>query len=905
METWQQAWQTLRSELTLHSGRLIAELEAAWRDVDDLLRGVEETYANLADQKIDLISQDSASAGFEKPAKDLCLTPVQRYLDRRPALRALRAIQDYESGLEPLTHVLPRDIETPGTELAAATGVPRRGASLDFLYVWQRLQHTLAVRTVATDFLLEDALQRAPLDGKFLKLVNQTCLMLRVPWQIFVARALGSEPSADWNEWRSSAAAKRSAFASLMYEFRKWRDRQEAKLAGTIAREGRYTDAGRRWNRQQQQRNASFWARQQRAASSIIELEAQWLAAMSAMGQAARAQREAVVRESAELDAAAERLLEKLRTDTPSQDLGPPSFEVPVLDLDQRMAQWRDAVRAAASELLPAEIETCTPAALPAWWRRWPALRPRTILEGSVSHAGLPRIRAALEPWTTRNQSLLRDIVRSIDTVEYARESVRNDPSAPEGLFQEAVSNAVTLLESRQMMGPEAAGDMDEGVAGGLIATIVDATVNFEFHWAGVTSQASRNRRAYYSVTARQMLGRSARVTSGRLVEQALRANQALLEHLGLRMPERPPVEAVTTRPQLSDALPVRLDKSLPAIYRHLFALAPVQDARFLIGRQAELDGLRQALDRWHAGLYSAVLLVGGRGSGKTSLLNCARVSFPSDVEVVMAEFNKRLRTATQLDEFIGPLIDGGPGRRKVIIVEEFERVYLKHAGGFGALRRLAQVLAQTAKDILWVFSINDAAMRFLNFGAEMGTFFPVRIDAMSVRKTDLRNAILQRHNLSGLRLRFERPPSARPRLDRARRWLGLTDDPETLFFESLYHESGGVFRSAFELWLASIQRVDGGYVEMRQPLAPDYSRLWQTLTQADHFTLAAIMQHGSLLPEELSEVLLELETKSALRLRRLETMDLLEPDPRFPGLRILPGASRFVRETLHRVNLL
>jgi hypothetical protein len=241
---------------------------------------------------------------------------------------------------------------------------------------------------------------------------------------------------------------------------------------------------------------------------------------------------------------------------------------------------------------------------------------------------------------------------------------------------------------------------------------------------------------------------------------------------------------------------------------------------------------------------------------------------------------------------------------RRVLILEEFERTFLKTVGGFAAIWRLLALIPPTASSTLWVISLNDDAMQYLDAATGVGRFFSHRINAMSMYPEDLRNAILQRHNLSGLRLKFAPPPPGDPRLNKVQAWLGIQPDPEALFFEALYAQSSGVFRSAFELWQGSIERVESGVVEMRQPLAPDYARLRSQLDQLDHFTLVAILQHGSLEAQELAEVLAEPAETSWRRLERLESMGILEHDPDHPGIRVLPEARRFVVDVLHRVNL-
>jgi hypothetical protein len=174
----------------------------------------------------------------------------------------------------------------------------------------------------------------------------------------------------------------------------------------------------------------------------------------------------------------------------------------------------------------------------------------------------------------------------------------------------------------------------------------------------------------------------------------------------------------------------------------------------------------------------------------------------------------------------------------------------------------------------------------------------------MSVSRDDLENALLERHRLSGLRLEFAPPPARDPRITRLRNLLGLEESPQRLFFDSLYQQSGGVFRSAFELWLSSIERVEGETLKIRQPLEPAFATLRGELLQEDLFTLLVIQEHGSLEYCETSEILSEDYESSRTRMDRLVSLGLLDKDPEHRGFRVRPEAHRFVNATLRRVNL-
>jgi len=349
-------------------------------------------------------------------------------------------------------------------------------------------------------------------------------------------------------------------------------------------------------------------------------------------------------------------------------------------------------------------------------------------------------------------------------------------------------------------------------------------------------------------------------------------------------------------------------------IYGSLFRLAPIEDRRFLIGRDRELAGLEQALSDWDAGRFAACVFVGARGSGKTSLLNCATGGAFAGREVLRTQFRRRFVTAEAIDDFLRELLGLSAdadlqaafnSKRRILMIEEGERIYLRKVGGFEGAFQLMHWIQRTALTTLWIIAMNDRAFQALCAGAQFSRVFSHRINAMSVSRADLENALLERHRLSGLRLEFAPPPATDPRISRIRNLLGLEESPQRLFFDSLYQQSGGVFRSAFELWLSSIERVEGETLKIRQPLEPAFAPLRGELQQEDLFTLLVIQEHGSLEYRELSEVLREAVEVSRARIDRLVALGLLDKDPEHLGFRVRPEAHRFASAALRRVNLI
>lgn len=354
--------------------------------------------------------------------------------------------------------------------------------------------------------------------------------------------------------------------------------------------------------------------------------------------------------------------------------------------------------------------------------------------------------------------------------------------------------------------------------------------------------------------------------------------------------------------------------KEMPAIYRRLFRFEAVDDPRFLIGRTEELAAIAEARTNWEAGRQVAVLITGPRGSGKTSLINCALKRHLAGVEIIRGDFSERVTSVEHLHAHLARLfgLDSADDlepflleRRRIIILEEIERLFLRQIGHFLAVREIQRLIAATCSTTFWILAGNQVAFHFLDPAVQFGNSFSHRINVGNVSRDTLQQAILLRHNLSGLRLEFTERPKKETWISRLQEKLAGTIDAETEFFDTLFEESNGVFRTAFEIWLGHLDRAEAGSLYMKVLDIPDLEPVMEVLTQEDWFALKAILQHGSLTPEEHATIFLEPARASRARFDQLLAREIIEPDPLKPGLRVRPEALRLVKEGLYKRNLL
>ena len=314
------------------------------------------------------------------------------------------------------------------------------------------------------------------------------------------------------------------------------------------------------------------------------------------------------------------------------------------------------------------------------------------------------------------------------------------------------------------------------------------------------------------------------------------------------------------------------LHDRLPAIYSTLFSLKPLVKEEFLVGRQEEYNTLERALLQWNAGKPCSVLHVGEKGTGKTSLINCFQKRFFSDLETLRGTIVKKLTTEAELVNYISQLF-GFPenltfeqlvqtinaGGRRIVILEGCHNLYLRQINGFDAFRLFLLLITQTNLRILWILSMDYYAWRYLALVAPIDVLcFDYVINVQPMKKENIREAILTRHNDSGYQLRYLTNDELRNKLRRqfknnmTERQLrkALEDD----FFDTLSSASNGNLSAAIFYWLNSL-RFTGNDIEVTPLKLPEFQFL-SDLSIEQSFALLAIIEHENLTADEFATVL-------------------------------------------------
>lgn len=902
--------------------RLTRELEECFQDLRGILEGQTE---QLAAMPAELLDRPELSRFHEIRAENagrLLVEPVARWERRRPYKRAMLAIESYERSLQELIRSLPESVDVSGRQAldvlgpSVAKGIARRLAAL------RRKQRPLMLRAIIAFEIKRLAAGRIDVEGKYLAAVARASRQLRENWEVrrktIDAAARGGskeEPEAEAVGREIEACSDLFKQAeTVLVEWRNWLEASRLRLAERLLEQAA-------WHRNikaadSDQDGASYlahWGDQFGSVEAEVRLEKSLEHCEDRILDLSRRSIESLAQERSDLTEEIDEFVCWLRDRLEDNE----QFELPaprddVVPAASRLAELESDLKGALKEI-PQTLRILPELSPHPRRRAKPKqLHPRQAIWQTYERTGRARIKPLFQAVDDEHHRLVREIERAREVVAFGLFDDGNarDPQ----ITREALENALSLLEFNQKQVNKALADADAGLARTMAAVFEESRLIM-----------SRNRLGVLAYLGQQGLRRALIIGSRIAIDYskqiaklsyggAQRLARDLLVYIGWA--ERASgVSEVVTRPFLPREFTLDLSaKQLPAIYRRLFRFEPVEDPRFLVGREREMEAIAEARNMWESGRPVALLIIGERGSGKTSLINCAMKRPLQGLEVARGEFCERLSDAGHLREFIGKLVGlADPAsikrelvaRRRVVILEELERTFLRQIGHYSAVRELQRLIAATCSTTLWIVVTNKIAFSFLDAAVSLGLSFSHRINAASAGRNALREAILLRHNLSGLRLEFTLSPAERDLRSRIGKRLRGHADPEEVFFDRLAKESAGVFRTAFEIWLGQIDSAEAGALVMKPFVPLNMSPVIDALDQDDLFNLVAVLQHGSLTPEEHATIFQVAVDASRARIDGLLAREVIEPDPGRPGFRVRPEAQRIVKEALYRRNLI
>ena len=344
--------------------------------------------------------------------------------------------------------------------------------------------------------------------------------------------------------------------------------------------------------------------------------------------------------------------------------------------------------------------------------------------------------------------------------------------------------------------------------------------------------------------------------------------------------------------------------RRLPVVYRRLFAFEPLTDPRLLAGRNDALGDVSAAWERREAGDHRSLLVVAAPGAGITSFLNIAshRLAVAARHSEtaspgVRGIFLERVREESNLAALLGGwlgIADAGnledlaesvleapaSALPPAVVLEGLEHLHMRVEGGASLFEGLLTFMSRTESRVFWVVGMSSSAWQLIEkrsapFAADLGHMVLEELSS-----GDLREAILARHRLSGLPLRFAAPQRKQDILRRrARQLRGNTRQQQLIesdYFQRLHRTSMGSIRTAMLHWLrsADFETIEGSLlVKPLESRAP----LMSALDLPQSFALKALLDHGTLTVGEYCEIARAPEREGFHLLRSLVDLHVIE----------------------------
>ena len=398
-----------------------------------------------------------------------------------------------------------------------------------------------------------------------------------------------------------------------------------------------------------------------------------------------------------------------------------------------------------------------------------------------------------------------------------------------------------------------------------------------------------------------------------------------LLRWFRARLGLGPPLRVASER---RDSL-ARADEyphALPVVYRRLFSLESVTDARLLAGRDDALAAVAAAWARRESGEARSLVVIASPGVGATSFLNvvASRLS-AEEPGGVRRRFTTRVREEARLAGSLAGWLGLGDARDldsladRVLeapadsipafaILGATEHLHMRAPGGSRLFERLLTFMSRTESRVFWIAAITSSAWQLVERRASPFVYDIERLTLGELSPEALKHAVLARHRLSGLPLRFAEPHNRRAAFRRrARRLRGAVKQEQLIeadYFQRLHRASQGSPRLALFHWLRSADFATAKGSLLVQPLSSVRSGIG-TLDRMQSFALKAILDHGTLTIDEHSEVMRMSGAESLHILRSLEECQVIEKVQGSARYRIRPLMIGAVAAHLRSRNIL
>ncbi|MBD64851.1 MAG: hypothetical protein CME62_06570 [Halobacteriovoraceae bacterium] len=310
-------------------------------------------------------------------------------------------------------------------------------------------------------------------------------------------------------------------------------------------------------------------------------------------------------------------------------------------------------------------------------------------------------------------------------------------------------------------------------------------------------------------------------------------------------------------------------DNKIPHEYKELYSPKSIDSSEeYVFSAQGLEEKLHGEVQEWlnESSDEHSLVVYGDKGIGKTTLLKkvAAMVGEKEELEVHYAKVPSKTISKESLVLFISEIltgqriqeedvdfyeIDRNSDKKKLVILDEAQNIFLSHTGGFEAYYALTNLVNYNTKNVFWILSFNKYSWLYLDRAFGRTQFFRNIFELKGWTDTKIKELILKRHAKSQYKLSYDLLISATKSQDEIDKYSSV----ESKFFKLLWEMSNGNPRSALFLWISALSRKNRIYFNVNIPKDVDLAGL-EKLPDDLMFVVAHVIKHENLTSSEIAK---------------------------------------------------
>ncbi|MFH2046355.1 MAG: amino acid permease [Pseudomonadota bacterium] len=344
------------------------------------------------------------------------------------------------------------------------------------------------------------------------------------------------------------------------------------------------------------------------------------------------------------------------------------------------------------------------------------------------------------------------------------------------------------------------------------------------------------------------------------------------------------------------------INRILPFYYKQLFLGNQIIGKEFIIDRKYEMDCAKKAIDSYRQGYNGALLVIGDRHSGKSTLCrsitnkyfdrkNIFHVFPPDGGSIDPNEFKNRLTDILKQNGDYKKVFNNLE-QNSTIIFHDMELWWQRSNKGFAVIEEIIDLIYKYSDRCFFIVNAGTRSFKFINRLKPIENAFISAIECQPFDSEELQEAILLRHRSTGLKFQLGK----------------LNEDLISNFrlaglFNKYFGISNGNIGQAIHYWISNIVKVNPLTIDIRIPIAANNQAL-KKMKMDWLITLQQFMLHKHLSDIRLKQLLGGDEEKTDLVVQSLKRSGIIKEIR--PGImQISPYIQPLITNCLEEMDLL